>query len=374
MNFDLTEEQKILKTSARDFLANKCPSSLVKNMTEDETGYPTELWHEMAELGWLGLIVPEDYGGAGLCFLDLGVLLEEMGRFCLPSPFFSSSVCSALAILKGGSQQQKQELLPQIVSGEKIVTLALTESPGGFDASALTTIASRTDSGYTIEGIKFPVPYAHVSDYMICAAKTGNQAEEVTLFIISADCPEISLTPLQSISGEKQFKVAFNGVKVSENNIVGSINQGGAVIQSILPEITVAKCLEMIGGAQKVFEMTVDYAKERIQFGRPIGSFQAVHHHCADMIILVDNAKFLIYKAAWMLNEGLPCAMEVSAAKALVGESYRRVTFIAHQIHGGIGFEQDHDLHLYFKRAKESEEIFGDADYHLEVVAKELGL
>jgi len=201
VNFDLTEEQKILKTAARDFLTTKCPARLVKEMMEDETGYPVELWREMAELGWLGLIVPEVYSGVGGSILDLGVLLEEMGRVCLPSPFFSSAVCSALTLIKGGSQQQKQELLPQIVSGEKIVTLALTESPGGFDASTVTAKASRTDSGYTIEGIKLPVPYAHVSDYIICDARTGQQTEEITLFLVSADCPEISHTPLQSITG-----------------------------------------------------------------------------------------------------------------------------------------------------------------------------
>jgi alkylation response protein AidB-like acyl-CoA dehydrogenase len=341
---------------------------------EDETGYPVELWRDMAELGWLGLIVPEEYSGAGGSILDLGVLLEEMGRVCLPSPFFSSAVCSALTLIKGGSQQQKQELLPQIVRGEKIVTLALTESPGGFDAATVTAKASRNDSGYTIEGIKLPVPYAHVSDYIICGTRTGPQTEEITLFLVSAACPEISHTPLQSITGEKQFKVAFNGVKVSDSNIIGGVNQGGAVIQSILPEITVAKCLEMIGGAQKAFEMTVAYAKERSQSGHPIGAFQAIQHHCANMLIFADHARFLTAKAAWMLSEGLPCTMEVAAAKSFVSEAYRRVIFLAHQVHGGIGFQQDHDLHLYFKQAKESGEIFGDADYHLEIVAKELGL
>jgi len=374
VNFDLTEEQKILKTAARDFLTTRCPARLVKEMMEDETGYPVELWREMAELGWLGLIVPEMYGGVGGSILDLGVLLEEMGRVCLPSPFFSSAVCSALTLIKGGSQQQKQELLPQIVSGEQIVTLALTESPGGFDASTVTAKATRTESGYTIEGVKLPVPYAHVSDYIICATRTGPQTEGITLFLVSAACPEISHTALQSITGEKQFKVAFNGVKVSDSNIIGSVNQGGTVIQNILPEITVAKCLEMIGGAQKAFEMTVAYAKERSQSGHPIGAFQAIQHHCANMIIFVDHGRFLTYKAAWMLSEGLPCTMEVAATKSFVSEAYRRVIFLAHQVHGGYGFQQDHDLPLYFKQAKESGEIFGDADYHLEIVAKELGL
>jgi alkylation response protein AidB-like acyl-CoA dehydrogenase len=374
VNFELTEEQKILKTTARDFLTNRCPSKLVKEMMEDEKGYPVELWREMAELGWLGLIAPEMHNGVGGSILDLGVLLEEMGRVCLPSPFFSSAVCGTLILIKGGNQKQKQELLPQIVSGERIITLALTESSGGFDASTINTKAGRTDSGYTIDGIKLPVPYAHVSDYVICAARTGQQTEEITLFLVSTDCPEISQTPLKSITGDKQFKVTFNGVKVSGSNIIGSINQGVKVIQDILPQITIAKCLEMVGGAQKAFEITVAYAKERTQSGHPIGAFQAIQHHCANMIILIDHARFLIYKAAWMLSEGLPCTMEVAAAKSFMNETYRRIIFLAHQIHGGYGFQQDHDLPLYFKQAEESGELLGNSDYHLEIVAKEIGL
>jgi len=374
MDFSLTEEQKILKTSSRDFLEAKYPDSLVREMMKDETGYPVELWHEMAELGWTGLVMPEEYGGAGGSILDLGILLEEMGRACMLSPFFPSAVCGGLTLLDGGNQQQKQSLLPEIAAGEKIVTLALTESPGGFDASAVTLKASKSGSGYVIEGTKLPVPYAHVSDYIICPARTGEGAEEITLFLVNADQPEITRTPLKSITEEKQFRVDFDKVKASDSDIVGSVGGGNTVLQSVLPKITVSKCMEMIGGAQKVLEMTVDYSKERIQFGHPIGSFQAVQHHCANMVILVDSAKFLIYKAAWMVSEGLPCVTEIAAAKAFVSEAYRQVTFLGHQVHGSIAFQELHPLYLYFKRAKESEEIFGDADYHLEIVAKELGL
>lgn len=374
IDFDLTEEQKMLKTAARDFLTEKCPDSLVREMMKDEIGYPEPIWHEMAKAGWLGLILPQAYGGEGGTFLDLGVLAEEIGRACLPTPFFTSAVCSALILLEGGSEQQKRELLPQIAKGEKIVTLALTEGSGEIEPSFISAKATRTDSAYTIQGVKLPVPYAHVADQIIAVVRTGKADEAVSLFLIKTNDHQIKRTFLETITGEKQFKVEFNKAEASEQDIIGGVNQGWEVVQKVLPEIIIAKCVEMVGAGQRVLEMTVDYSKTRKQFGHFIGSFQAIQHYCANMLLSLDSAKFLAYKAAWMLSKGLPCTTEVAMAKSRISQVYQQITVLAHQIHGAIAFCEDHPLPLYIKRAKEAEGMFGSIDYHLETIAKGLGL
>lgn len=371
MDFGLSEGQKMLKQTARDFLAAECPSSLVKELETDDRGYTPELWRKMAQLGWMGLAFPEEYGGSGGSFLDLAVLLEEMGRVCLPGPFFSAVVLGGTTILELGNEKQKQELLPMIAKGELIVTLALTEPGSSYGSSEMTVEAIADGDNYIINGAKLFVPDAHIADYIICAAKTATGA---TLFLVDSESPGISCSLLKTIAGDKQCEVVFNKVKVPQENILGDLGQGWIQLQSILQRAAIAKCTEMVGGAQQVLEMTIDYVKQRVQFGRPIGAFQAVQHHCANMVTDVDTSKFITYKAAWRLSEGLPCNQEAAMAKAWLSDAYRRVTLLGHQCIGGIGFMEDHDLPLYSKRAKGAEIAFGDADFHREVVAQELGL
>lgn len=371
MDFGLSEGQRMLKQTARAFLTAECPSSLVKEMARDDRGYTTELWRKMAELGWMGLVLPEEYGGTGGSFLDLAVLLEEMGRACLPGPFFSTVVLGGMIILELGNEKQKQELLPMIVKGELIITLALTEPGSSYGTSEMTVKANADGDNYVISGTKLFVPDAHIADYIICAAKT---AEGATLFLVDSSSPGINYSLLKTISGDKQCEVVFNKVKVPQENIIGDLGQGWIQLQSILRRAAIAICAEMVGGAQQVLEMTVDYVKQRVQFGQPIGAFQAVQHHCANIATDVDTSKFITYQAAWRLSEGLPCNREAAMAKAWVSDACRRVTLLGHQCIGGIGFMEDHDLPLYSKRAKVAEIAFGDADFHREVVAQELGL
>ncbi|MGB5924495.1 MAG: acyl-CoA dehydrogenase family protein [Dehalococcoidia bacterium] len=374
MKLTLTEEQEMLRKMTRDFLADKCSKKFVEQMEENETGYSRELWQEMAELGWVGLVFPGKYGGGDMSFLDLAVLLEEMGRACLPSPFFSTVVLGGLSILDVGSEEQKQEYLPKLIRGERIFTLALTE-PGyhNYDASSVTVEATRDDGNYVISGTKLFVPDAHIADYLLCVARTKPKSG-ITIFLIDAKNPGVKYTVLKTIAGDKLCEVVFDQLPVPEANTLGRLNQGWSAVQKIIQRAAVGKCCETVGNLQRVLEMTVDYAKERKQFDRPIGSFQVIQHYCADMATDVDSARFSTCQAAWMLSEGLPCTKEVAVAKAWIGEASQRVFALAHQIHGAIGVTIEHDLHYYTRRAKAAQLAFGDADFYREVVAREMGL
>jgi alkylation response protein AidB-like acyl-CoA dehydrogenase len=376
LDLDLSEDQKMLRATARDFLTKECPKRFVREMEQDEKGYSPELWLKMAQLGWLGLPFPERYGGGGGSVLDLVILLEEMGRACLPGPFLSSVVLSGLPILEAGSEEQKQRFLPAIVRG-KVFTLALTEADGSYEAASIKTRATLDKDDYVISGTKLFVPDAHIADYLLCLARTKKRssgAEGLSLFIIDAKSQGISYTLLSTIAGDKQCEVIFDKVRVPVTNILGELDQGWGIVEKTLQYAAIAKCAEMVGAAQQVLEMSVDYAKQRVQFDRPIGSFQAIQHHCANMLVDIDGMRYLTYQAAWLLSEGLPAAKEVAMAKAWVSEAIRRVTALGHQIHSGVGYTMDHDLQLYFRRGKAAEVLFGNANFHRELIASQLGL
>ena len=377
MDFNLTEEQKILQKTARDFLGAECPSAFVREMETDEKGYTSELWNKMAELGWMALVIPEEYEGVGGSLLDLTVMLEEMGGACLPGPFFPTAV-SCLGIMEAGDEGQMKEFLPRIGAGELILTLALTEPLNTrYDPFLIATRAERKEDHYVINGTKLFVPDAHVADDFICVARTSGEPgskEGITLFLVDSKSSGIQLTPMKTFAGDKQFEVVFDAVKVPEGNILGQLNQGGIHLEPILQKATVCKCAEMVGGAQKVLDMATEYAKEREQFGRPIGSFQAVQHHCSNMLMDIEGGRFITYKAAWMLSQKIPCAKQVATAKAWVSEAYKRVAGLGHQVLGATGYMIEHDMTLYSRRAKLAEVAFGDANFHREAVAFELGL
>jgi alkylation response protein AidB-like acyl-CoA dehydrogenase len=374
MNLALTEEQEMLRKTARDFLTEKCPKKFIKQMEQSEEGYSKELWREMAELGWMGLAFPEKYGGGDMTFLDLAILLEEMGRACLPGPFFSSVVLAGLAILELGSEEQKREYLPKLIRGEKVFTLALNE-PGyhDYDASSIRIEATPHDSQYVINGTKVFVPDAHIADYLLCVAKTKPQ-DGISIFLVDAKNPKVNCTVLKTIARDKLCEVVFDHVPVPKSSILGRPNQGWSAVQKIIERAAVGKCCEMVGNLQRVLDMTVDYAKERKQFDRPIGSFQIIQHYCADMATDIDGARFTTYQAAWMLSQGLPCTREAAIAKSWTSQASERVVALAHQIHGAIGVTIEHDLHYYTRRAKAAASAFGDASFYREVVAREMGL
>jgi len=374
MDLGLNEAQQMLKNSAREFLDAECPDTMVREMEVDERGYTPELWGKLAEQGWLGLIFPERYGGVGLTFLDLSILLEEMGRAMLPGPFFSTVVLGGMAIMDAGSDEQKQEYLPRIAEGQIIVTLALTEPSARWDAAGVQLTATPSGDGYVLNGTKLFVPNAHVSDYLVVAARTGTGAEDVTLFIVPRGTDGITQTLLQTIASDRQSEVVFDDVKLPGSAVLGGVNAGWATVARVLDWGAIGKCAEMSGGGQQVLDMTVEYVKQRTQFGRPIGSFQAIQHHCANMATDVEGSRYITYQAAWRLSEDLPAKREVAMAKAWVSDAYRRVCALGHQSHGAIGFTKEHNMQLFSRRAKAAELAFGDSDYHLEAVADSVGL
>ena len=374
MDLGLNEAQQMLKNSAQEFLEAECPDTYVREMEEDENGYTTEMWQKLAEQGWLGLIIPEKYGGVELEFQDLTILLEEMGRFMLPGPYFSNVVLGGMSIMDSGTEEQKQEYLPRIAEGQIIVTLALNEPSGRWDPEGIQLTATEAGGKYALNGTKLFVPNAHISDYIVVVARTGDGENDISLFILPSQSNGINQTLLKTIASDRQSEVTFDNVELPASSLLGEKNHGWQTIEKVLKWGAIGKCAEMSGGGQSVLDMTVEYAKQRTQFGRPIGTFQAIQHHCANMATDVEGAKFITYQAAWMLSEGLPADREVAMAKAWVSDAYKRVCALGHQSHGAIGFTKEHNMQLYSRRAKAAELAFGDSDLHLDKVAEIIGL
>ena len=376
MDFSLNEETKMLKSNAEKFVKEKCPSSFVKNILKEEKGFSEALWKEMADLGWLGLVYGEPYGGSAGDFFDLFVLFEEMGKAVVPSPFFCSAVFAGLLINEAGDEKVKQEYLPGIIAGKKILTVGLRNERGLYDYQDPALEAQEVGEGsYRIKGTRLLVPYAHVADEIVVCAKLmkGSRDSGPTLFKTKSQGPGIKVIPLNTITGEKDFAVTYAEFAARQTDIIGLPGKGAAYVEKIMPKLIALKCGEMVGGLSKVVDMTVDYVKQRVQFGKPLGVLQVVQHYCADMTTFLDAARTIAYQAASLIDAGLPCAKEVAMAKAWCSDVYKKSTQIAHQLHGGIGFTEEHDLHLYYKHAKTSELDFGDSWYHRQKVAEAMG-
>jgi alkylation response protein AidB-like acyl-CoA dehydrogenase len=374
MDLGLDEQQEMLKNFARDFLEKECPESLVREMEEDEKGYSPELWKKMAAQGWMGLIIPESYGGTGMNICELTVLLEEFGRALVPGPFISTVVLGGVPIMEAGTDAQKNEFLPKIASGDLIMTMALTEPSAKWTADGVQLEARKDGGDYVLNGTKLFVPDAHVSDYMVVAARTGGSGEDgITLLLVDSKSSGIKYDVLKTIAADKQCEVVFENVKVPAANVLGAEGKGWEIVEKTKRVATVAACAYLVGLSQMDFDVTLNYAKERVQFGRPIGSFQAIQHKLADAVIDVDGSRFITYKAAWSLQEGEPDTdMMISMAKAWTSDASRRVVAHGQQIHGGIGFTKEYKIQLYFRRQKWMELMWGDADYHRELVAEAL--
>jgi len=375
MNFGFSDEQELLRATARKFFENECTSTFVRERMAEPAGVTDAFWTKLAEQGWLGLVYPEDYGGTGLGFVDLTVLMEEMGRASMPGPFFSTVLLGGLTILEAGSAAQKKEWLAKVAAGQAKLALAWTEPNARWDAAGVTVTAREAGGAFTLSGTKLFVLDAHLADAIVVVARTREAArpeDGITLFLVprTAAGVDVKLLPTMDQT-RKQCEVTLKDVRVPADAIVGSKDAGWVPLQRVIDRATVGLAAEMCGGAQRVLDMTTEYAKIRIAFGRPIGAYQGVKHRAADMLVEVENAKSLTYYAAWAVDENSPEApLAVSMAKAYVSDAFRRIAGAGIQLHGGIGFTWEHDLHLYFKRAKNSEFTFGDATYHRERVAQ----
>ncbi len=377
MDLDFTEEQDMLRNSARDFLSTECDKATVRKIEESDEGYSPEIWSKMAELGWQGLMIPEEYDGMDMGLMDLVVVFEEIGRNVLPSPFLATVVLGTSPIVDAGTEEQKKELLPRVVTGEAILTLALTEPSVGYSADCVELKAEGKGDIFVLNGTKLFVEFASASDYMVVVARTksgGNPEDGITLFLVDSKSPGIKIEPFVTTGMDKQCEVVFDNVSVPGASIIGELDKGWPIVAKTLENATVAKCAEMVGGMQAVLDMSVAYAKERVQYGRPIGSYQAIQHMLADMFIRVIMSKNILYEAAWMVSEGLPAAGKLATAKGFCNEAYKKVTVDGVEVHGAIGTTRDHDMGLYYRRAIVADSTFGDTESQREAVAIQLGL
>jgi alkylation response protein AidB-like acyl-CoA dehydrogenase len=375
VDFAFSEEQEMLRRSAREFLAKECSPKVVRKLMEG-SGYDPAMWKKIADLGWTALGIPEAYGGVGT-FLDLIVVLEEAGRALLPGPFFATMGLAVPAILEAGTEAQKKEALGAIAEGKARATLAFTEPSGRWDASSVRLAATRAGGGWRLDGVKLFVPDAEVAEYIVVVARTRGDGEEgITLFLVKGRPQGITITPVETLDLTRRWsEIRFDQVQLADEAVMAAPDKAWPHLKRALEWSTAALCAEMVGGVQKVLETSTDYAKTRHQFGKPIGIYQAVSHKLADMLVLSESGRSATYYAAWAVDADAPDrSLASSMAKAYVSDAYRKVAGDGIQVHGGIGFTWEHDMHLYFKRAKSSEVTLGDATYHRELVAQALDL
>ncbi|MCS6802517.1 MAG: acyl-CoA dehydrogenase family protein [Chloroflexota bacterium] len=371
MDLALSEEQSLLARAAREFLEREAPLTLVRAMEEDPTGFPAALWKQMADLGWFGLALPSAVGGSDGDFVDLCVLLVELGRALVPGPFLPCVVPAASTIARAGSEEQRRTLVPAIIRGERIVTWAGQEPAARYDPTVIETTVREEGEELILNGVKLFVAYPHIAtDLLVVARDRGG----LSLLLVDAAAPGIERTRLNVVDRGQQYEVVFREVRVPATATIGPRGGAAEIIRLALAEWTVATCAFMVGGMERAFEMAVDYSKTRVQFGRPIGSFQALQHKAANMLVDVEGARLVTFQAAYLLFHEPPADREVSIAKAWTSEAYRRVCTEAHQMHGAIGFTWEYDLQLFTRRMRVLEGALGDADYHRRQVAAALGL
>jgi alkylation response protein AidB-like acyl-CoA dehydrogenase len=371
MNFAFTEEQEELRKTVRAFLDAKSPETAVREQMETENGFDPAVWSQMgSQMGLMGIHIPEEFGGMGFSYIELGVVLEEMGRSLLCAPFFSTVVLAANTLMQSGDEAAKKKYLPGIAGGETTATLASVEPSGKWDEAGITMQAKGSGSSFTLSGTKMFVLDGHTASMIIVSARTS---KGVSLFAVDGNAKGLTRTALSTMDQtRKQAKLEFADVSAS---LIGEEGKGWDILSRVNDLVVVALAAEQVGGAQKVLDMAVEYAKVRVQFGRPIGSFQAIKHKCADMLLEVESAKSAAYYGMWCaseMNEELPSVASLS--KAYCSEAYFHAAAENIQIHGGIGFTWEHPAHLYFKRAKSSELLFGDPTYHRELLAQRIGI
>ena len=378
MDIGFSEEQELLRDTARKFLGAACTTRFVREMMATEAAVTDAFWRQLAENGWLGITYAEEDGGAGLGLLDLVVLMEEVGRAVMPGPYPATVLLGGAAIAEAGSSEQRREWLPRIASGEAKATLALTEPNARWDAAGITATAREARGGFVVSGAKMFVPDAHLADAVVIAARSrdGSTMEDgISLFLVPKDAAGLTVRVLPSIDETRKVcEVRLDNVTVPGSALLGESHRGWPALARVVDKAAVALSAEICGAAQRVLDITVEYAKLRVAFGKPIGSYQGVKHKCADMLVEIENAKSLTYYAAWAMDEGDPEAeIAVSMAKAAASDAGRKVCASGIQLHGGIGMTWEHDLHLYLKRAKADEVAFGDATWHRERIARLMG-
>jgi alkylation response protein AidB-like acyl-CoA dehydrogenase len=376
VDVELSSEQELIRRSAAEFFARNCPLSRVRELEASELGYDPEHWRRMGELDWIGFTWPERFGGAGAALLDLYPIYLEMGRALAPTPHLASAVIAGETLVRAGTDAQRARLLPGMARGEHVVAPALLEASGEWGPQAVELAARADGAGFRLDGAKILVPYAHVASEILVAARTSRMGEGVTLFLVEANASGLKCETLPNIAGYPLFALSFDGVRVRRGAVVGEVDRGWTALSPALERATTLQCAEIVGAGEHVLEIAVQYAKDRQQFGQPIGRFQAVQYLCTDIAIAVHLASLLARQAAWRIDEGLPHRREVSLAKAHASDAAQLVVRQAQEVQAGHAFMLENDLQLFTRRAKHWEFNLGDARWHRDaaVAAIEQGL
>lgn len=361
----------MLREAAREFLGQACTVALRRAARSDSQASLQPLWQEMARLGWMGFIIPERYGGAGASFVDLAVLLEEMGRVCLPGPYLSSAVLGTLCLLDLATEREHEELLPRVAVGALKLALVRREGACAFEPGAPGLRTVQSAHGRALQGTELLVADAAAADLLICIAVSAKRTpEECSLIVVPRGDLHVRLTSMPTIEGVRHYEVAIDCFPIEEEVSLGPA--GPQRLQQLFLKAAIAKCAEIVGAAQRVLDLAVTHAREREQFDRPIGSFQAVQHHCVNMLMDLECARWLTYKSAAAIDQGALRPEQAAKTKVWCNQAYRRIVQLGHQVLGGMGYCEEHEMPLFFRHARMAEVTLGDSDSHLEVVAESL--
>jgi alkylation response protein AidB-like acyl-CoA dehydrogenase len=369
MDLDFSEEQEMLRQTVRGVCERHAPIASVRALEDDAVGYSKELWRQLADLGLLGLTLPESYGGSALTAIEAAVVYEELGRALAPSPHFVSSVLSAGVLMLAGSDAQKSEWLPKIAKGEAILTPAWLEPDRGYGAVGIQAKAEPDGNGFKLSGVKRHVHFASTATRLLVLARTGKGGSDVDIFLVEPEARGVKLTQQMSLASDTQYKVELTNVSVPASARIGAAGSGWRTWNEVMHDGIILVAAQAIGGAERALEMTVQYAKEREQFDKPIGAFQAISHYLADGVTVISGGKTLVYEAAWARASARSVSKLAPMAKLFACQTYRDVTAMCEQVYGGYGFTVDFDIQLYFRRAKQLQLSWWDTRYLEELVA-----
>ncbi len=369
LDLTFSPEQEMLRETVRGLCATTCPLAVVRELEDDPTGYSADFWKQLGHLDLIGLQLPEEYGGSGMSALEGVVVYEELGRSIAPSPHFVSAVLSGGALARSGSASQKQAWLPGVVRGETILTPAWLEPENGFGPNGVQVRAEPAGDAWTITGAKRHVAFASSATRLLVLARTGAAAADVDLFLVDPGAEGVTLTQQRTIASDAQYRVDLDRVRVTADDRIGAASTGWRTWDLVMHDGIVLAAAQAVGGARYALDITVQYAKDRHQFDKPLGAFQALAHYLADAVTAVDGAEVLVHEAAWARAEGRPVAKLAPMAKLFACQTFRDVTATAQQIFGGIGFTLEFDIQLYFRRAKQLQLSWWDTRYLEELVA-----
>jgi len=369
MDLDWSDEQSALRDMVRGVCAQYAPLEVVRQLEDDPTGYPAELWKQLGELGVLGILIPEEYGGAGQTLLEAAIVYEEFGRSLAPTPHFPSAVVAAGALLAAGSEAQQKAWLPRIAAGDAILTPAWLEPGNGFGPEGVQLRARREGGDYVLSGTKRHVPFASSAARLLVLARTGDARGDVDLFLVDPRASGVTLTQQRSLASDTQYKVEFAGARVPASERIGAEGSGWRTFDAVMHDGIVLLAAWAMGGAERALEITVQYAKDRKQFDKPLGAFQAISHYLADGATSVDGGKTLVYEAAWARATGRPIEKLAPMAKLFACQTYRDLTAMCQQVWGGVGFTLEYDIQLFFRRAKQLQITWWDTRYLEERIA-----